>query len=773
MFTIVNIFNFRRKVSALVGVVSYTRLQVLPDYLIRDANQSIWERNFWLPGLDYLAVASAALFCSSYSSALLFSDIWCIQQDMILGKYDEKPPLLRLQACNPTRISELRKIVTSASLKISDKDAYHGIKSVLPEVSETEVSFNNLPILDVQCSTSSRDGNNSLVQSLYQNGLFHLLSKYMTGVQTTEVGQNVLDVQAECAWRLGEWDNVFPEEKASSFNVSVFGCLQSFHNCDKDGVKNWLNLSYSHILDSITRTNLESSAEIYSILSKLKLLNETSLFSKKDLEGETLSILDGLLSKDDIYNDDFGHLEPVYSVRMSLLNTALIKTQPKLLERTLLTLCTRARESGRFWFCHSILETTRSLVSSEFKFEKAKVEWSRGKHSQGILLAKSLLQEIEEKKNLNPDTKQLLPELLVSLGQWMNLEKTECSKIILNKYFKRAVELLEKEGSRTESSLVEAYLGLANLADQHYKKAEEYMDSAEFKERQANINLRQKEETVLKGALGTIDKAFKQSLIIKTRFLAIDKLEIDRWMKEKETYLMTSMEYYLSVLLHGDISVAVYRMISLWFANQDNVELNSLVSKRLPNIPTYRLVPLLYQMAARMSDFKKQDGVEFSAVLFNCIQRCALEHPHHVLPIVLALKNANLDEFFENNKPPPDNHCGDARSKAAYIMLRDMKKVRNFENIISKYSELSLGLVELAYHQVSKNPSKSISIPASYRYTKIKQWDDVLVPTDYVPVRPDGDYSRYPGIGNHSLLPSLVLRFKSCSLSPQMGFKSK
>ena len=723
--------------------------------------------------MDYLAVASAALFCSSYSSALLFSDIWSIQKDMILGKYDEKPPLLRLKARNPTRISELRNIVTTASLKISDKDAYHGIKSVLPEVSETEVNFDNLPILDVQCSTSSRDGNNSLVQSLYQNGLFHLLSKYMTGVQTTEAGQNVLDVQAECAWRLGEWDNVFPEENASSFNVSVFGCLQSFHNCDKDGVQNWLNLSYSNILDSITRTNLESCAEIYSILSKLKLLNETSLFSKNELEGEIGSILDGLKSKDDIYNDDFGHLEPVYSVRMSLLNTALIDTQPKLLERTLLTLCTRARESGRFWFCHSILETTRSLVSSEFKFEKAKVEWSRGEHSQGILLAKSLLQEIEEKKNLNPDTKQLLPELLVSLGQWMNLEKTECSKVILNNYFKRAVELLEKEGSRTESSLVEAYLGLANLADQHYKKAEEYMDSAEFKERQDNINLRQKEETVLKGALGTIDKAFKQSLIIKTRFLAIDKLEIDRWIKEKETYLMTSMEYYLSVLLHGDISVAVYRMISLWFSNQDNTELNSLVSKRLPNIPTYRLVPLLYQMAARMSDFKKQDGVEFSSVLFNCIQRCALEHPHHVLPIVLALKNANLDEYFENNKQPLDNHCGDARCKAAYTMLRDMKKLRNFENIISKYSELSLGLVELAYLQVGKNPSKSISIPASYRYTKIKRWDDVLVPTDNVPVRPDGDYSRYPGIGNHHLLQSLVSRFKYFNSSQHRGFKSK
>ena len=735
------------KISALVGVVSYTRLQVLPPELIRDADQSIWEQNFWIPGLDYLHVASAALFCSSYSSALLFSDIWSIQQDMIIGKYDVKSPLLRLKSRQPTRAGDLRKIVTTASSKISDEDTCNGIKSVLTEVSETEANFENLPILDVQSSISSREGKQNLVQSLYQSGLFHLLSQYMAGFQAAEADDDVLDVQAECAWRLGQWDNVSPETKTSSFNASVFGCLQSFHNSDKDGVKSWLKVSDSNTLELIKQTNVDSNAEVYIILIKLKLLNEISLLSEEGVDTKIVNIVDGLMNKDDLYNDEFGRVEPIYSVRTSLLRSSLTATQPKLLERTLLKLCTRARESGRFWFSHRILESHKGSLSAEFKFEQAKVEWSRGRHSQAILLGKSLLQKMEERKVLNPDT-EILPELLVSLGQWMNQEKTEPSGTILNNYFSRAVKLLKKEGARSEGSLVQAYLGLANLADQHYKKAEEYMDSAEFKERQASIDIIQKEEAILKGAQSN-DKALRHAFVIKTRFLVIDKSEIERWIQQKETYLQISMQNYLSVLKYGDKSVAVYRMISLWFANQDNTKLNSLVFKELPDIPTYRLVPLLYQMAARMSGVKNKDGTEFSAVLYNCIQRCALDHPHHVLPIVFALRNANLDEYCEKNKPPPgDGSGGDARSKAANTMLQDLKKIPNFTNIITKYATLTTGLVELAYTSVGKTVGKLINIPSTHRYVNIKHWDDILIPTDNIPVRPDRDYSRYAGIGN-------------------------
>ena len=62
------------------------------------------------------------------------------------------------------------------------------------------------------------------------------------------------------------------------------------------------------------------------------------------------------------------------------------------------------------------------------------------------------------------------------------------------------------------------------------------------------------------------------------------------------------------------------------------------VNSKLSGIPSYRLVSLLYQMAARMSSTKDQDANSFAVIIYNLIKRCCIEHPHHALPIVFALK---------------------------------------------------------------------------------------------------------------------------------------
>merc|ERR1719193_715182 len=138
-------------------------------------------------------------------------------------------------------------------------------------------------------------------------------------------------------------------------------------------------------------------------------------------------------------------------------------------------------------------------------------------------------------------------------------------------------------------------------------------------------------------------------MIINSRFLEIDRQEIERSITERDMYLLISIRNYLDVLQNGDSSLAVYRIISLWFSNSINEEVNNVVAEVLPTVPTYRLVPLLYQMAARMSSIKGKGASDFSVILFNVIRKCTAEHPHHALPIMFALKNALLDENFEKD----------------------------------------------------------------------------------------------------------------------------
>jgi hypothetical protein len=56
----------------VLRVVSHLRQQNLPG-----RHTTVWKKNFWVGGLDYLHVARAALDCSAYFSAILYADIWC------------------------------------------------------------------------------------------------------------------------------------------------------------------------------------------------------------------------------------------------------------------------------------------------------------------------------------------------------------------------------------------------------------------------------------------------------------------------------------------------------------------------------------------------------------------------------------------------------------------------------------------------------------------------------------------------------------------------
>ena len=743
------VYMDKLKVSALVKVVSYIRLQELPTHAVVDKNIKDWERNFWIAGLDYLHVSKAALYCSSYSSALLFAEIWCHQQDVdrLSNPKEMWRPLLsenHVQCHN--KMNELRTIVCLASSKISDLDTCEGIKTVLAGSQEIEKKLENLPILDILAANSSMEKAN-LIQGLYENGMFHLLSQYLNSLPHKDLDRDMTDIQAECSWRLGEWDKVYYAEEENSFNVSIFGCVQSSLSDDKEGIAEWQKLASSKVSKDLKFANLESSTEVYSILTRLKQVGEiTSLcqeISPENLEGT----VEGLMKKDELCYDDFSRMEPVYSTRMSILNSLHRKRRndEKLVQNTSLELSRRARESGVFWFCDKILENIKSPLL-EFKFEQARVEWSRGKHCQAILQAKSLQQNIEGGSHLGFEAEKILPELLVSLGHWTNHQKSESSSSIITNYFSRAVELLQKDPHCDEKALVRAHLGLANLSDTHYRKAEEYMESAEYKERKESIEMRKREANILKDYSGNKDRGLRQAITVKTRFLDMDEAEIDRCLKERENYLHISIGNYLAVIQHGDQSVAVYRMLSLWFANQDNVSVNILVSKVLPKIPTYRLVPLLYQMAARMSETKGKKETDFPVILYNCIKRCAQDHPHHALPIIFALKNASLDEMIEK-KTKRENLKEDERSKVAGQMVKELSKVPGFEKMIVKYSDLSVGMIEIAYLPIDKKDAKgTIGIPSTQRYTKVQKWDDIPVPTDNIPVRADRDYSCYPGI---------------------------
>jgi len=69
---------------------------------------------------------------------------------------------------------------------------------------------------------------------------------------------------------------------------------------------------------------------------------------------------------------------------------------------------------------------------------------------------------------------------------------------------------------------------------------------------------------------------------------------------------------------------------------------------------------------------------------------------------------------------------------------------------------LTLSLVEVAYEAVVAKEKGYTAIKSSSSYVKIKNWANIIVPTLTIPVRPDKDYSSYPGIARFEPRYSLV-----------------
>ena len=89
-------------------------------------------------------------------------------------------------------------------------------------------------------------------------------------------------------------------------------------------------------------------------------------------------------------------------------------------------------------------------------------------------------------------------------------------------------------------------------------------------------------------------------------------------------------------------------------------------------MPSHQFVPLLYQLAARMGPSKTKDS---SSLLCTLMLRCSTDHPHHALPIALALTHAQEDDKRIN--PGAKGKSGaNPRGQAAALVVAQVEKTR-------------------------------------------------------------------------------------------------
>ena len=586
--------------------------------------------------------------------------------------------------------------------------------------------------------------------------MFHTLHQYIASTsQARGLTPDTLDYQQECLWRLEKWDEPIFMDSECTFNTCVLGTLQGLARQEADRAAFFVGQG-KDILTAMLRTaNFEACADVYPLLTRLKQLAELAKFGRNLNGGDGLrlvELVESLQQRDALLHADFLPIEPVLSQRLCL--TAILSEPGKavtgasdLFLESSLNLCRQARQAGLFWICNREVDRPEFAGSLEYTFEKAQLLWAQGERAAGVSIAKDLLADINGLNPMSPSIARLQPKVMTSLGQWLNQLKSEPMSVIFSEYLEKALQLLKEGGGQSHLAACEAaHLAMATLADQQYKHNLDYMTSTEFDERKSNIEMREKQVQILKEGLTKGDTALRNAAIIQERFLNMDRTEIGRVVAQKEEFLLAAVEHYLEVLQCGKLSLPFYRILSLWFENEDSAKLNQLLAQMLPSIPSHKIVALLYQMAARMS-LPGKEKTSFASILFGCIKRICIDHPHHALPIVLALKNAGQDEVIEGRNPPKDAAM-DAKSNAASLLVKELEGQRELTKIVQKYKLMCVAMIQVAYLKPpQKNPmSAAVLISSSATFVKIRDWSDIPPPTDTLPVRPDRNYASYVGI---------------------------
>ena len=734
-------------VKTILSAVEYVRLKGVPG-------KNVWENNFLIPNLNYSHCSAAALFCGQFFSSLQFANIWCFQQGLetkfgatehvFVGNLIAE--ILKHSADDGKYVLE----VMFKSLKnIQDKDSSLGIGRFLIDSPVSRISnllSENKHVLAASLSDSFICSNpgvvSGLVRSLHGLGMYHSLAQYLRGADQDQ-SQDMLDTQQECSWRLEQWDQLCPEAARQSFHGCILGGLESAVSNNNDGVKHWVSQGLRIVKDDIKCSEIESCAEAYSNLSKLRQLSELSTLGVME-ESSVGDYLRDLTIRDKL-TQNFTLIEPILSQRVILLKTKAMKE----VERVALNLSNLARESEAFWVCNNLQKyfTKKSLP---VQLEEATVVYSQGLKEAGIQLARNLIDNVET----NMNNCSIVSKIFLNLGNWLDDQKAETSSTILKNYLMKSVRTLENFTERGED-MMEAYYAMAAMTDKLYTQTFQFMNSSQFKDRKEAIERNMKESEILAKATNK-QKDLNIPRVIKERFVKLDSAEVEEYRRRLMDYLKMSLDNYLSVLKLGDKPLVVYRLISLWFneGNHDLPAVASILHARLPEISSYKFIPLLYQMAARMQLPSSKDPSGFGTVLYNLILRCTEEHPHHTIPIILALVHAKEDEQYVDNVKSGQNKENDPRALASKMIINDLEKRPGFRSVVSRYRFMCNALIELAYTKPSSN--SSCNVPSSLKLVKIRDWSDVSVLTNTVPVRPDQDYSGIVGVVRYASKYSMV-----------------
>ncbi|KAM4589980.1 serine-protein kinase ATM [Fundulus diaphanus] len=793
-------FYDKTSLRTMLAVVDYLRHQQRPAQADSNSCGTVCDSNFWLE-LNYLEVARAAQSCSAHFTALLYTEIYVdkIRADMEESCRTKSRATRKInfqdnsqnfsisslteKSMENTNIS-LQELLIEVYRSIGEPDSLYGcggetMTSPLTRIRtyEHEAMWGKaLTSYDLHSALPEVTRLVGIVEGLQNFGLSSILATYMRGLESegVEWGAELRERRFQAAWRNTQWDCEQSERSDKSnpgFHESVFCALQALRDKEFSVFDDTLKRARAAEVEELCRGTLEAVSSLYPALRNLQSIRELErvkqLFARPFSDVTLREVCSQWRQHSQLLVDsDFAVVEPILALRSVAQHTLLSRMEDadsnhqlsSVLTDHLMEFCRRARRAGNTQLAeravyqmkqHGDGGTAAASPVSSWQLEEAQVFWAKGEQGLALGLLRQMIHSLEEKVDFNPALAPLFTECLRLCGNWLAETCLESPGVILEKYLERAVGVIQGDSGaqdpRLQGQRTEAFLSLARFSDAQYQSIDKYMNSSEFENKQALLEKAKEEVDLMRER-----KVTSNRYTIKVqRELQLDEKALSNLRSDRQRFLCKAVENYIQCLGQGEEhDTWVFRLASLWLENADIKDVNDMMKSGVKQIPSYKFLPLMYQLAARMGTKMAAGASEdtgFHDVLNDLICKASLDHPHHTLFIIFALVNANKDESFCKTRPSKSTPRQPSqfdleRSDVARKIIGVIRKkrgglIRGIERLCDAY--ITLAYMDASRHRTEK---KAIPIPADQPVMQLRDLDEVVIPTMDIKVDPSGRY---------------------------------
>ncbi|XP_071442660.1 serine-protein kinase ATM-like [Hetaerina americana] len=289
---------------------------------------------------------------------------------------------------------------------------------------------------------------------------------------------------------------------------------------------------------------------------------------------------------------------------------------------------------------------------------------------------------------------------------------------------------------------------MAEYANEQYILTSKYIDSKSFSQKEKGISDARYIASDYEGAINiSLDE--KTSIAMLLRQAKIDEEELKQCEADKTSYMEIAIDYYIRYLKFSpeiDIPCA-FRFVSLF------LEINSadeLVSEEVESIPSYKLIYVIPQLLPRIVQSKGN----CSRILKSIVEKCAISHPHHVIPNILALAYSLKDLDKADDSDAFMTETQKENQLAAQKMISKLKKIPSLIENVKEQSELWEALISLSYLKVNSN-LREYAMDENIQLTRLKDLTHVQVSTVELAISPTGMYDNIISI--HKYMPKFTL----------------